>query len=171
MPNYCSFQILAKGEKKSIKEFVDLFLIEYSATNEEDERHNNNLLSYFARTWLTCEPRFEYDGTAVCLTGWCAWSIYSCMMHGYPQQSAKCPTIMEVSKELKLHIQIASEEPGCCFTEFYEIINGELVRDEGETIYGPEYDFEREEDEEYNLEFQEQLDDMYAAVYDKLDLF
>lgn len=95
----------------------------------------------------------EYgEGNSLLISGSCAWSVYSCMFEGdytyyndwNKEERAKYSefkgtTIQKVSEELKLTIEIFSEEPGCSFMEHYVIHEGEvLISDEIE--YKEEYD-------------------------------
>jgi hypothetical protein len=186
MPNWCFGEMLVKGTKENKQKFIDLFLSHNPQENENKKR-------YFARTWLNTDVEVLKDNLECEVSSIffeCAWSVYSCMVDGYPQQYDKCPTIFEISKELELEIQVASEEGGMCFREFYHIDNGEVITQECEDF--PESEFDAEElyekyleewnkthnegepvcyDEWCDLEYQEMRDNWYNEVYDKLTLF
>lgn len=185
MPNWCYGSVLVKGTKENKRKFLDLFLTESKEENAKKTR-------YFARSWLndskeTIEKELEDSVTAFGI--YVAWSVYSCMINGYPQENDECPTVFEISKELELEIQIASEEQGCCFREFYHIKNGKLISQECEDF--PESEFDSDElyekyliewkethnegnpasfDEWMDCEYQEIRDRWYWEVYDKLTL-
>lgn len=178
MPNWCYAEMRVKGTKENKEKLANLFL-------SQNEEENKNKERYFARTWLnfiqheTLEEELEQEVSTFNLE--VAWSIYSCMIEEYPQKSDKCPTIFEISKELKLEIQIASEECGCCFREFYHIKNGELLTDGTEDF--PEEEFDEDKlyqeylnncktepisfDEWLDTDYQYLRDEWYNDVYDK----
>ena len=80
-----------------------------------------------------------------------------------------------------MEIQIASEECGCCFREFYHIKNGELLTDGTEDF--PEEEFDEDKlyqeylnncktepisfDEWLDTDYQYLRDEWYNDVYDK----
>ena len=135
MPNWCFVQMRVKGSEESKRKLVDLFLSSNSVENEKKNR-------YFARTWTlnypdVIEEQIKEEVSIFDLE--VAWSIYSCMISGYPNGKG-CPTIFEVSKELNLDIQIAGYEQGMCFREFYHIKNGELILDLGGDFPEADYD-------------------------------
>ena len=183
MPNWCYAEMRVKGTPENKRKLYDLFL---SQTEDNSDKQR-----YFARTWLnfmhcdTIEEEVQQEVSIFNLE--VAWSVHSCMFEGYPQQNREhCPTILEVSKELDLELQIASEECGCCFREFYHIDKGELLLDECEDFPDERYDEEElyekylEEwnkthtegepacfDEWLDCEYQELIDSWYSAVYEK----
>jgi hypothetical protein len=183
MPNWCFGEIQVKGTQENKNKFYDLFL-----TNNQER--NANKKRYFARTWINSEINEHDNGTSSFFIE-CAWSVYSCMVDGYPNkyEDHECPTIFEISKELGLEIQIASEEGGMCFREFYHIKNGETIEQQCEDF--PENEFDSDElyekyliewkethnegnpvcfDEWMDCEYQEIRDSWYWEVYNKLTL-
>lgn len=159
MPNWCFGEVRVKGSEENKRKFLKLFLTE----NEEENRAKER---YFARSWLTVnlEELEEQLKNEVLVFGVeVAWSIYSCMIKGYPNGET-CPTIMEISKELELNIQIASDEQGMCFTEFCHIKDGELLIDEVDDLEDSGIsikDFSNEE------EYYEACENWYSKVYEK----
>ncbi len=159
MPNWCSGEIRVRGSKESKRKFLNLFLLESEEANRTKQR-------YFARSWLSTtleeiENQLNNEVLIFCVE--VAWSIYTCMFKGYPNGES-CPTIMEISKELELDIQIASDEQGLCFTEFYHIKNGKLLIEEVDN-------FETSGicRENYNSDddYYEASSSWYAEVYEK----
>ena len=151
MANWTSTWVMVKGTPENIEKLNTIL-------KGEDKR----------RKWL---PRTELilsdtNKGEFCVQG--AWSVMSCWINGYPQEIRTKPemyyqmtpqraklvrTILELSKELDLELKILSEEPGCCFIEFYHIDSGELLVEET-------YDTEGFEDIEAETE----------ALYEELEL-
>ena len=179
MPNWCIGAIQVKGTKENRRKFVDLFLSNDSKVNESKKR-------YFARSWILdteeeIEKELRKDVSSFSIE--VAWSVMSCMIEGYPQEYENCPTIYEVTKELELEVQIATEECGLCFREFYHIKNGILIKDDCEDFPEEEYDAdelykkysgETTMPKDYDTWLVEDYtyirDEWYSDVYNKLTL-
>ena len=88
--------------------FENLFLEENSELNKGKER-------YFARCFKNYSERESNDKglTRLFIDFDAAWSLNSCMIDGYPQESeGRCPTLEEVCKEIKVQRLAAySKEP------------------------------------------------------------
>lgn len=125
MPNYCSYYMKVKGEKESCFKVLEILQRNYNVTSE-DEPH----------LWRVFDAGLcEEEEDFITIYGNCAWSVYSCMFDGpHTYQSTdttgKGTTITEISKELKVDIEITSEEPGLEFSEHYVIKHGNLVLEE-----------------------------------------
>src|SRR5690554_2003768 len=80
MANWCSYSMRVKGSKESKKKFIDLFL--------DDNNDNSHKKVYFARTWTTDDfedlRRSIEEEEVLTISGYCAWSVNSCMFEGYP---------------------------------------------------------------------------------------
>lgn len=120
MPNNCHFSMVAKGKPKDLKNFLKYFIYE----QEEGKKKGK----YFARTFLDSYKTYSYfikehkkeiSRGEVCIVGWCAWSVTSCMISGYPQKEGNenCITIMEACKKNKINVKIDSAESGMGFEE------------------------------------------------------
>ena len=136
MPNYCGYQMRVKGTKKDIEEFNKVITADYNYTKNE--------FTFDRHFWRVFDADFifedEYedmkddDTTIVEIHGVCAWSVFVCMFDGphtyqgdmKDKEGNKGTTILEECKKLNLEIEIFSSEPGCCFAEYYYMINGEL---------------------------------------------
>lgn len=159
MPNWCYGEIRVKGKEENKRKFLHFFLTENEEENKKKER-------YFARSWLinSLEEIEKWIEEDVLIFGVeVAWSINSCMVNGYPNDNS-CPTIMDVSRELELDIQIASEEQGIGFTEFYHIKNGVVLIDECDDFSNEEI---IEENYENTEEYYQAVDEWYNRVFDK----
>ena len=72
-----------------------------------------------------------------------AWSLHSCMIDGYPQESnGNCPTLEEICKELKVKRLLAkSREPGIGFEESVSYDRGNGLMEESHDLFAePAYD-------------------------------
>ena len=182
MPNWCYGQMRVKGDKQNKEELLKLFLVEDSNVNKQKKE-------YIARTWINCIDgetiANELNNEVTIIDFYCAWSVYSCMINGYPNDK-ECLTLSKITEKLNLDIQIVSEEQGMCFREFYQFKNGEQLINDSEDF--PEDEFDEEElykeylknwaethtegipasfEEWQDCEYQELRDAWYNAVYDK----
>lgn len=115
MPNWCIGDVWVKGKPKNVEKFVKLFLFD-NARNKK---------RYFARSFIfqnLKDFKEEYkDELKSGEINFCvdfAWSVWSCLIEGYPQSSkGKCPTLKKICKELKVDVEINSEECGLGFEE------------------------------------------------------
>lgn len=95
------------------------------------------------------------------VSGYCAWSVYSCMFEGgctYYNDFMRDfgiryigffgTTIPKLSRLLNLDIEIFSEETGVCFQEHYRVTNGNIIIND-EVHITVNYD---EETQEYNIQ-------------------
>ena len=114
MPNWAESEMSVVLPSKNADKFENLFLEENSELNKGKER-------YFARCFKNYSERESNDKglTRLFIDFDAAWSLNSCMIDGYPQESeGRCPTLEEVCKELKVQRLAAySKEPGIGFEE------------------------------------------------------
>ena len=112
MPNWAESEMSVVLPSKNADKFENLFLEENSELNKGKER-------YFARCFKNYSERESNDKglTRLFIDFDAAWSLNSCMIDGYPQESeGRCPTLEEVCKELKVQRLAAySKEPGIGF--------------------------------------------------------
>lgn len=108
-----------------------------------------------------CLPPDENGDIIRDISGYCAWSVYSCMFEGrctYYNDFMRDfgiryigffgTTIPKLSRLLNLDIEIFSEETGVCFQEHYRVTNGNIIiNDEVHIIV----DFD-EETQEFNTQ-------------------
>lgn len=114
MPNWAKSEMSIVLPTKNVKKFKNLFLSS-SETDNCEKKH------YFARCYMkSCESESNKHGLSRLYIQFdAAWSIYSCMISGYPEEShGICPTLESVCKKLNVQRLIAySEEGGMCFEE------------------------------------------------------
>ena len=130
MPNYCNYKTKLKGEPSSIREFIDIM-------KNNTDHEGPHMYRIFAAEVI---DESEIDKGFAHIDGYCAWSVYSCMMEGEhtyydkeKEESAELgkqfngTSLIKESKRLSLSIEIYSEEPGFGFEEHIYIINGDIV--------------------------------------------
>lgn len=149
MPNYCNYQLKAKGDKKNLEKLHKIMNADYDYNKEEvycsEDAH---MFRIFEATLI--ESKDDY----IIIDGHCAWSVMACMfndkytyyrnMKTKYKDECKATTIDKLSKELKLDIEIFSEESGCGFMEHFLIKQGEIIIDDC-VDYCENYDTETEE--------------------------
>ena len=105
-----------------------------------------------------CLPPDENGDIIRAVSGYCAWSVYSCMFEGrctYYNDFMRDfgiryigffgTTIPKLSRLLNLDIEIFSEETGVCFQEHYRVTNGNIIIND-EVHITVDYDEETQED-------------------------
>lgn len=111
MPNWAESEMSVVLPTENADKFEKLFITD----NTQDADR------YFARCFLGNISRQEnkHGLTRLLIDFDAAWSIHSCMIDGYPQESnGKCPTLEAVCKELNVKRLIAkSREPLMGFEE------------------------------------------------------
>lgn len=114
MPNWADSEMSVVLPTKNADEFENLFL-------ERDSENNGEKKRYFARCFKHYSERENnsHGLTRIFLHFDAAWSLYSCMVDGYPQESkGKCPILEEVCREMEvLRLSAYSKEPGLTFEE------------------------------------------------------
>jgi len=125
LPNWCIGDVWVKGKPKNVEKFVKLFLFDNSRTKKR----------YFARSFIheslkdfKEEYKDELKVGEICFGVDFAWSCWSCLIDGYPQDSkGKCPELKNICKELKVNVEIKTEKCGLGFEELVRCSNkGEL---------------------------------------------
>lgn len=168
MPNYCDFNMKIVGERKNIEEFISVLNSDYdyepisprhiSGKNYPLVHQPASPIYYTTnayklesitgprhmfRIFETYVNRSEDEPNASYVSGYCAWSVYSCMFKGkYTYYNDfitekhgkyigfKGTTLPDESKNLNLKIEVYSEESGCAFMEHFLIDNGEILIDD-----------------------------------------
>lgn len=114
MPNWADCEMSVVLPSKNADKFENLFLERDSENNKEKER-------YFARCFKHYSEREnnKHGLTRLFIHFDAAWSLNSCMVDGYPQESeGKCPTLEDVCKEMNVvRLSAYSREPGLEFEE------------------------------------------------------
>ena len=157
MPNYCDFKMKVIGYPKNVGEFLQIIKQNY---NYYDKDFVRNPKLHLYRVFSTDVDNFKMISDILCelyLTGYCAWSVYSCMLEGVSTyyddnllnrdinsvaNKYKMPigtinyinagtSLLRECKRLNLIIEVFSDEPGMGFQEHYYVNNfGKLVTDE-----------------------------------------
>lgn len=133
MPNWAMGEVQITGLKAGVSAFAKRFIC-------DDQSESGT--RYFARSFtdtsekaLTESVEEFFKNAAVdeertfCLDISFAWSAYSCLLDGYPQQFAsQCITLSEACFEDHVSVEIRTSETGMCFEEFISCdSNGECV--------------------------------------------
>jgi len=163
MPNYCDFYMRIKGEKQNVYKFATWLSADYNYCDGKPEIYveidGKKMSTEHHIGWRVFECYFEEDVfdkgyfgkediITLSLSGYCAWSVNSCMFDGpftyYADNHNECIekygedkslTLPMACEKLNLEVEVFSSEPGMCFSEHYRIdSNGELTIDE-ETGY------------------------------------
>lgn len=118
MPNWSSGVIRVSGKPENVKKFCEQFVFE-----EEVERDIKKP-KYFARSFVhTSWEAFQKEhnlgkATDVEFCADFAWSAYSCLIEGYPQEYKKtCITLKCACKKYNVRVEITTEEGGEGFEE------------------------------------------------------
>lgn len=139
MPNWADSEISIVLPTKYADKFENLFL-------ERDCENNKEKGRYFARCFKHYSERENnaHGLTRLFIHFDAAWSLYSCMVDGYPQESGgKCPTLEEACREMKVvRLMAYSKEPGLVFEEqiLFSSENG-FSYDSRDLYSEPYYDF------------------------------
>lgn len=144
MPNFCDYEMRVRGKKENVEKFIDIIKCNYDYSKKEftSDRHLSRVFEANS-CWKDEEYELhEYeDGTvADVIYGYCAWSVYSCMMEGertyyrdlkerYKDES-RVTSLIECSKDLDLDIEAFSEELGFEFMEHFLIRKGVVEIDD-----------------------------------------
>ncbi len=144
MPNWAISEMSVVLPTENAQKFQDLFLTGNGDKDTEKDR-------YFARCFMnSCEVETNEHGLSrLHIQFDAAWSIYSCMISGYPEESnGACPTLESVCKELNVKRLIAySEEMGMCFEENISYTRENGLTSESRELYEKPYNDCLDEDE------------------------
>ena len=166
MPNYCDFDMKIVGERKNIEELIAVLNSDYNYEPISPHHisggnyplvHQPASPIYYTTNGYKLEsitgPRHMFrvfevyanrrldEANASYISGYCAWSVYSCMFgtshtyyddfitekYGNKYIGFMGTTLPDESRRLNLKIEVYSEEPGCGFMEHYLIDNGEIL--------------------------------------------
>ena len=126
MPNWACGTVSITGPKQNILKFTDRFIYADQADSGKNQEH-----PYFARSFSSftrsgvndeiealfpdCPPESE---ETFCLPISFAWSAYSCLIDGYPQDfEEECITLSDACRLDGVSVKIQTDEPGMCFEE------------------------------------------------------
>ena len=133
MPNWACGYVEATGKRAGLLAFADRFL--------DWDSEAKRTTKYFARSFLETDKESlsdlirlmtnENPEEAVAKVSFpvdFAWSAYSCMIGGYPQQwPEKCSTLSDACVQDQVRVHICTEETGLYFEEEIDAdCNGEV---------------------------------------------
>lgn len=136
MANDCYYEMKVTGTKKSLDEFVRIIKCDYDYNSRTftADKHFYRVFEAEVDDYVK-QPNSPFY--SVIITGFCAWSIMSCMREeGYyytwhkTHKASRDTTLRQVSKQLHLAIDAFSSEPGCCFQEHVKYLNGKCLVDD-----------------------------------------
>lgn len=192
MPNYCDFDMRIKGYKRNVNKFATWLKAEYHYGGETPdiyvELEGKKIPVEHHIGWRVFDCHFDFEPFAdlsedadmtLYLSGYCAWSVFSCMLEGpfsyHDDNHDECIkkygkdyslSLPSACKELSLEIEVFSNEPGMCFAEHYHVMpTGEIAVDE-EAQYMEFYIDEYETYEEYENSFDNECP-VTKAEFDK----
>lgn len=125
MPNWCNFAVKVKGDEKSLSAFDKIM------SNSASSKPVFTQVSL--PRILEAERLENFQPNTAIYSGACAWSVHTCMMDSedsYPVRWRKedgkgeysgIRSLPELAKELKLEIEVFSNEWGMNFAEYYLI--------------------------------------------------
>ncbi len=141
MPNWAESEMSVVLPTENADKFAALFITD---DTKDEDRH-------FARCFLSKLEREEnkHGLTRLFIQFDAAWSIHSCMVNGYPQESnGKCPTLEEACNEFKVKRIIAkSREPGIGFEESVSYDRNDGLTEESHDLYDEPFYDELDDDE------------------------
>jgi hypothetical protein len=146
MPNYCDYAIKVTGYPSSLGKFIEVIKSDYNYNDLHFVKSNKQHLYRVFRSDLCEFYNIGGDLFSAEIRGYCAWSVYSCMMEGdltYLSDSTKFDkavtrgtiehgtSLIRLCKELNILLEAYSDEPGMVFQEHYVIDNfGNVLVDE-----------------------------------------
>lgn len=124
MPNWAFGEVKVTGTREGIKSFIERFVSSDEPSTVPGKKFFARSFTYMGRQALIQEAFDEFgdaaeDATAeVTFMVSFAWSVWSCMIDGYPQRNAEeCITLSEACVEDHVSVEIRSSETGLCFEE------------------------------------------------------
>lgn len=172
MANHCNYSMRIQGNPDSVENVIKALQSDYHYETMEFD-HDKHLFRVFEALIVDDDIDEEDDYRSVIVDGYCAWSVNSCMMEdGYYFDNkkeygdkSKGTTLVELSKDNNVQIEVYSEEGGACFQEHILIVDGEIVINDCVDYF--EIEKEQFEDDEMTLErFLEENEMTMADVVD-----
>ncbi len=160
MANYCDYSMCIQGPAPNVEEVIKSVKAHYDYDNMKFD-HKSHLTRVFESDIM--EDITTKGIRKVVIDGYCAWSVYSCMLSGlntyynslkeeYGDES-RATTLEELSREHNVAIEVYGSEQGDGFQEHYAFIHGEMYIDEVtdfEALYEDGYDDKEEFQESLN---------------------
>jgi len=120
MPNWCSGYLIVRGKPKNIENFCKLFIFSNEDTDETFKKKKYFARSFIHYTWKNFKKEFlDNKHEEIDFYVDFAWSGWSCLIDGYPQQYKKegCVTLEWACKKYDVEVTIETEEWGMGFEE------------------------------------------------------
>jgi len=126
MPNWACGTVSITGPKQNILKFADRFIYNEQADSDNKPEHRFFARSFssYTQAGMTDEIEALFADTkpgteaTFSLPIDFAWSAYSCLIKGYPQDFAEeCITLSDACKLDGVSVEIQTDEPGMCFEE------------------------------------------------------
>lgn len=127
-PNWCCGIVKVRGKPEDIETFCKLFLFDEDVNKKDLKKEN-----YFARSFTNMkwkDFKEEYlEGDEAEFSVDFAWSCWSCVFEGYPEQYKKsgAVTLEWAMKKHNVEVEIETEEGGMAFEERITTENGKPV--------------------------------------------
>lgn len=142
MPNWAKSKMSVVLPTESADAFSSLFIA---------KENNENKDRYFARCFLhNVERENNSHGlTRLYIQFDAAWSLYSCLIDGYPQESkGTCPTLEDICNEMKVkRLTASSREPGIGFEESIQFDKENGLTVESHELFDQPFDDYLDDDE------------------------
>jgi hypothetical protein len=125
MPNWACGTVSITGTRFCVHKFANRFIHVDDADNDSKQgsRYFARSFSSFTRVGVAEEIESLFDGppeteATFCLPIDFAWSAYSCLIDGYPQECPEqCITLSEACQADWVSVEIQTCEPGMYFEE------------------------------------------------------
>lgn len=124
MPNWAFGEVKVTGNREGIKSFLERFISDDESPTVPGKRYFARSFTEESREQSIKDAMDQFNGKADDATAeysflvMFAWSVWSCMIEGYPQRNEKeCITLGEACVEDHVSVEIRSTETGMCFEE------------------------------------------------------
>jgi hypothetical protein len=119
LPNWCNGYVQVSGKPENVKSFCKLFVFEDEKDIKDEKEEKYFARSFVNQKWKDFEKEYSLGKTNdVEFSVDFAWSAWSCLIEGYPQEfKKKCLTLKSACKKYDVKVEITTEEPSMCFEE------------------------------------------------------
>ena len=143
MPNWAFGNVKVTGTREGITSLIERFVSEDAPSTVAGNSFFARRFIHEKRQELIDEAMAEFENKApedtaeYTFVAMFAWSAYSCLIDGYPQQNKEeCITLVDACVEDHVSVEIHSAETGMCFEE-------EITCDESGDLFNSESDLSR----------------------------
>ncbi len=116
IPNWCNSWIKVKGNPKDVENFCKLFIFEDEVGDKNKEENKYFARSFIHQDWKDFKKK-ELGESEVEFSVDFAWSCWSCLFEGYPDDIKECVTLKWAMKKYNVEVEIDTEEGGMGFEE------------------------------------------------------